>query len=29
MDLVSLDTQQEYDWIKGFMDGKERGGRHY
>jgi len=20
MDLVSLDTQQEYDWIKGFMD---------
>ena len=21
MDLVSIDTQQEYDWIKGFMDG--------
>ena len=25
MDLVSLDTQQEYDWIKGFMNGKESG----
>ena len=26
MDLVSLDTQQEYDWIKGFMDGKNSSG---
>ena len=22
MDLVSFETQQEYDWVKGFIDGK-------
>ena len=21
MDLVSFETQQEYDWVKGFIDG--------
>ena len=29
MDLVSLDTQQEYDWIKGFMDGKNSSGTQW
>ena len=24
MDLVSFETQQEYDWVKGFIDGKRR-----
>ena len=23
MDLVSFETPQEYDWVKGFMDRKE------
>jgi hypothetical protein len=22
MDLVSFETQQEYDWVKGFINGK-------
>ena len=22
MDLVSFETQQEYDWVKGFIDGE-------
>ena len=24
MDLVSFESQQEYDWVKGFIDGKKR-----
>ena len=24
MDLVSFETQQEYDWVKGFIDGEEK-----
>ena len=24
MDLVSFETQQEYDWVKGFIDGKQK-----
>ena len=24
MDLVSFETQQEYDWVKGFIDGTHR-----
>jgi hypothetical protein len=23
MDLVSFETQQEYDWVKGFINGKD------
>ena len=23
MDLVSFETQQEYDWVKGFINGKK------
>jgi hypothetical protein len=24
MDLVSFETQQEYDWVKGFINGKNQ-----